>query len=1127
MNGEVKIGVYICHCGHNIAGVVDVPEVAKHVHGLDHVTVARDYVYMCSDRGNNLIRQDIKQLGINRVVVAACSPRLHEQTFQGVLRESGLNPYLLQIANIREQCSWLHEPGPMVTEKAKRLVSGAVKRVTYHTPAEGQAVPVFPATLVIGGGIAGIQAALEIANSKHVVYLVEREPSIGGHMAQFDKTFPTLDCSACILTPRMSEVANNPYIRLLTYSEVVDVSGYVGNFNVKIRRKARYVDEEKCIGCGVCQEKCPSITVSEFEAGIGLRKAIYTPFPQAVPNKPVIDKREERPCKAACIDACPVRTNVPGYVKLIAEGRFKEAYQLIRDTNPLPSVCGRVCYAPCEEACNRGQIDEPIAIRQLKMFAADQVNIDELEVPNITKTGKKVAIIGAGPAGLAAAHDLALEGHDVTIFEALPEPGGMLRYAIPEYRLPKENLRKEINYIQRLGVEIRTGVQVGKDVSLAGIRSTHQAVFIATGAPGGMKLGVAGEDLPGVTDGIRFLHAINLGEKMKVGKRVAVIGGGNTAVDCARTAKRLGGEDVRIVYRRSRAEMPASAEEVAAVEKEGIKIDFLTTPTRFLSEDGQLSKMECIRMKLGKPDASGRPRPIPIKGSEFTIPLDTVISALGQVTETEFLQELGVSLGKGGTVEIDPGTGATNIQGVFAGGDVVTGAAYVIDAIAAGKKAACSISRYLKGEPLEAKEEGKKPEKLSEEELTALKDRFPSQKRVEMREAPVAERTRDFREVALGYIPVEAQAEAIRCLAGQVEGCIGCHECEKCCEPKAINFEQKDLFLDLQVGNIIVATGYDVFDPTPISQYGYGRLPNVFTSLEFERLCCPSGPTGGALKLADGREPQSVAIIHCVGSRDHNYHAYCSRVCCMYALKYSHLFKEKTGGDVYQIYIDMRCFGKAYEEFYERVQGEQVNFIRGKLANISSNGTEPGEKEKLFVTCEDTLLGGLVRIPVDMVILCVALEPRHDAGEITKILRLGRSGDGFFLERHPKLDPVATMSEGIFIAGCCQSPKDIPDTVAQASAAAARALAMISRGEMETGAITASINEKICSGCKICNGLCPFEAISFDESGKVSRVNQILCKGCNVCGAACPSGAIATQNFSVTQIMAEIEGVLA
>ncbi|PIU56987.1 MAG: hypothetical protein COS87_00515, partial [Chloroflexi bacterium CG07_land_8_20_14_0_80_45_17] len=330
--------------------------------------------------------------------------------------------------------------------------------------------------LVIGGGIAGIQASLDLANMGFRVYLVEKSPSIGGRMAQLDKTFPTNDCAMCILAPKMIEASSHSNIDLYTYSEVEDVSGEVGDFKVKINKRSPFVDWNKCTGCGFCEETCPVILPKEFDQGLGKRKAIFIPFPQAVPKKYVIDKREERPCKAACKDACPVHTNVLGYIKLIAEREFQEAYKLIRDTNPLPASVGRVCYAPCEEACNRGQLDEPMAIRDLKRFAADQVNIEELEVPTVTKTDKRVAIVGSGPAGLAAANDLALKGHDVTIFEALPEPGGMLRVGIPEYRLPKDILRKEIGYIQKLGVEIRTGVQVGKDIALEEIRENHDAL---------------------------------------------------------------------------------------------------------------------------------------------------------------------------------------------------------------------------------------------------------------------------------------------------------------------------------------------------------------------------------------------------------------------------------------------------------------------------------------------------------------------------------------------------------------------------------------------------------------------------------------------------------------------------
>ncbi len=315
--------------------------------------------------------------------------------------------------------------------------------------------------------------------------------------------------------------------------------------------------------------------------------------------------------------------------------------------------------------------------------------------------------------------------------------------------------------------------------------------------------------------------------------------------------------------------MPASEEEIEAVEKEGIKIDYLTLPKRFFSEGGRLSGMECIGMTLGDPDASGRRRPIPVPGSEATVSVDTVIAALGQVTQVEFLKELGVSLTKNGTVEIDPKTGATNIEGIFAGGDVVTGAAYVIDAIAAGKRAARSISRYLKGEPIEIAEEEKQPEKLTEKEVAALKQRFPSQKRVEMGEVPVAKRINNFQEVALGFKPQEAVAEAMRCLAGQIEGCIECGECERRCEAKAIDYGQKEENIELNVGAIILSPGYELFDAKAKPEFGYGRFPNVVSAIEFERILSASGPySGKVLRPSDKKVPKRIAFIQCVGSRD-------------------------------------------------------------------------------------------------------------------------------------------------------------------------------------------------------------------------------------------------------------------
>jgi heterodisulfide reductase subunit A len=652
---KIRTGVYICHCGLNIAGTVDVEEVARHARTLPSVVVARDYRYMCSDPGQAFIKDDIKNLGLNRVVVASCSPRMHEPTFRRACQYAGLNPYLYEHANIREHCSWVHDDKQLATEKAKDLVRAAVRRVALNEPLEVKERPLNTDVLIVGGGIAGIQAALDIANGEHRVYLVEKEPSIGGHMAQLDRTFPTLDCSECILTPKMTEVGQHPFITLLAYSEVEEVAGSVGNFKVRVKKKARYVDEEKCTGCGVCEEKCPWKVDSEFEMGLGKRGVIYVPFAQAIPHVATIDK----------------------------------------------------------EHC---------------------------------------------------------------------------------------------------------------------------------------------------------------------------------------------------VY-------------------------------------------------------------------------------------------------------------------------------------------------FLKGK---------------------------------------------------------------------------CRACEKFCDAKAVDFEQKDEIIKLEVGSIILATGYDLFDARRVPQYGYGRYDNVLTGLEFERMTCAAGPTEGKVLLKNGQQPASVAIIHCVGSRDENYHEYCSRVCCMYALKYAHLIKETTKAEVYQMYIDMRCFGEGFEEFYRRVCEEGVNFIRGKVAKVTDVASAEGERGKLIVVTEDTLLSRMVRVPVDMVILCPALEARSSADGVAKIFTINRRADGFFMERHVKLDPVATATEGVFIAGCCEGPKDIPDTVAQASAAAAKALSVISKGRVVIEPSTAHVNEVLCLACGRCEEICDFHApkIISKDGVRVSNVDEALCKGCGACAVVCPTGAMSVRHFTREQINSMVEALL-
>ncbi len=645
-----KIGVYICHCGTNIAATVDCHELSGFAGTLPGVKAARDYRYLCSDPGQDLIKKDIRELSLDRVVVAACSPRMHEMTFRNVVSTEGLNPYFLNIANIREQCSWVHRDRERATEKAQQILRAAVARVLRQEALTARRVGITPTVLVVGAGIAGIQAALNIANAGMKVALVEKGPFIGGHMAQLDKTFPTLDCASCIFTPKTVEVARNNNIELFVCSDVAEVKGHVGNFTVAIRKNPTFVDFSRCTGCGDCAEACvlKKGVPSDFEEGMAMRRAIYIPFPQAVPLKAVVDKE-------SCL--------------LLSKGKCKEA---------------------CIEACKAG----------------------------------------------------------------------------------------------------------------------------------------------------------------------------------------------------------------------------------------------------------------------------------------------------------------------------------------------------------------------------------------------------------------------------------------------AIRFDQKEEVIEKKIGSIIVATGYDPFDPHLLPQYGYGVYDNIITSLQFERLSSPSGPTQGEIRLRDGTAPKGIAFLHCIGSRDENANLHCSRVCCMASMKQAHLAKEKTGAEIYEFYIDINAFGKGYQEFYKRVREEGIFFIRGK-------GSEIYRKDgRLIVEAEDTLLGTPVEIPVDMVVLGTGLTARRDAEKVAQVFGISRSADGFFMEAHPKLRPVATNVDGIFLAGCCQGPKDIPDTVAQASAAAAEVMSLITKGEIEVEPTTASIDPELCAGCKLCIEICAYSAIDFLEMKGISAVNGALCKGCGACTAICPNKAARQNHFTQPQVLAEVEGMV-
>jgi heterodisulfide reductase subunit A len=771
-----------------------------------------------------------------------------------------------------------------------------------------------------------------------------------------------------------------------------------------------------------------------------------------------------------------------------------------------------------------------VAIDFIKRFVADlDLNSETRYVPEIKeKKEDRVAIIGAGPAGLTCAYYLAIEGYQVTIYEKLPVEGGMLSVGIPEYRLPRDVIHAEIQIIKDMGVEIKKGVEIGKDITIDQLRQQgNKAIFVGIGAHECKKLGVEGEDLDGVYPGIDFLRDVNLGEKIELGSRIAVVGGGNVAMDSVRTAKRLGAKEAFVIYRRSFDEMPANEEEIEECKEEGIEIRTLTTPTRIIGEKGRVKAIECIEMTLGEPDESGRRRPVPKEGSEFVLDVDGVIPAIGQESDWDCLgPECACTLSDWGTMNADPLTLQTDDPDVFAGGDAVTGPRTVIEAIAAGKEAAISIDRYIQGMDL-SEGRGREWEVVKDVE-TEGHDHTP---RMQMPRLAPERRLDNFSEVQLGFTEEQAVAEAERCLECGI--CSECYQCVEVCEAKAIDHSMLPEEREIEVGTIIVATGYDLMDPSPLREFGYGRYPNVFTSLEFERLNNATGPTEGKILMRDEngeltKSPESVAIVHCVGSRDENYHEYCSRVCCMYALKYGHLIKDKVGHHtkIYDFYVDMRCFGKGYEEFYRRCQEEGIIFFRGKPAEITDKAITQQEEGKLIIIGEDTLMNRPIRIPVDMVILCAAIEARKDTPEMSKILGIEQGADGFFKEGHPKLAPLNTAVAGIFLAGACQGPKDIPDTVGQASGAAARALDLAIRGKVEIPATVAWIDADVCEGCLTCIKQCTHSAIEFDAGKGVAVVHPFRCEGCGTCVVNCPSGAAHMWQFSENQILTEGDGIM-
>jgi heterodisulfide reductase subunit A-like polyferredoxin len=893
------------------------------------------------------------------------------------------------------------------------------------------------AVLVVGGGIAGMQASLDLADQGFKVYLVEQESAIGGKMAQLDKTFPTNDCSMCTISPKLVETGRHPNIEILTNTEVEEVKGEVGNFNVRLVQKPRYIDTSACIACGECTKVCPVIVKDLFNEGLSMGRAVTKLYPQAVPNAFAVQKRGIAPCR----DACPTGQRAQGYIALVREGRWQDALRVIKLDNPFPGICGRICNHRCETACNRSLVDEPINIRALKRFITDKIYEEpRLPVePAHRRFSEKVAIIGAGPCGLTAAQDLVLEGYSVTIFEAMPVAGGMLRLGVPEYRLPTSIIEREVQEIIDLGVDLRLNTRVDNldELFLQGF----DAVLIAVGAHEGIRLRIPGHDLEGVIVNTHFLRDVRLGRydsegAPELGNRVLVLGGGNVAIDCARTAVRLG-RDVHLTCLEDRENMPSHKWEVEAAEAEGVTIHTGRTFDEILGdEQGRVRGLSCTGVSSFRFDERGRLQVEKIPDSSRMIPCDTIIFSIGQRAGLAFIPgDAGVGLTDKQTIAVNPNTMAATRQGVFAAGDSVSGTAFVVEAVASGHKAANSIIRYLRGDHLEPPRKPPLPVvHLTQEEIDSrvVLGEIVKHPRFSTPQLTPEERVNGFQEVEGGYDDESARKEAARCLACGI--CAECMSCTFVCGVDAIDHDSVTRRIEHQVGAVILAPGYQIYQAELSEEYGFGRYPNVINALQLERFLSASGPTFGHVQRpSDGKIPKRVAFLQCIGSRDQN-HDYCSSVCCMYATKEAVMIKEHHPGvDIEVFFMDMRAFSKGYWEYFQRARDQYG--IRYTRCRVSSVLEDPLTHDLVINVVDES--GTKRSEQFDMVVLSTGME----ISETVRILgrRLGIELDEYGFCHTTLFQPLETTRPGIYAVGPFRSPKDIPESVVEASGASAEA----------------------------------------------------------------------------------------